>query len=817
MHILSFIILFTCILVPFPKISVANDSINLPQSMRDGDTLVSKTRKFELGFFSPGSSQKRYLGIWYKNIPIRTVVWVANRENPINDSSGILTLNTTGNLVLTQNKSLVWYTNNSHKQAQNPVAVLLDSGNLVIRNDGETNPEAYLWQSFDYPSDTLLPGMKLGWDLRTGLDRRLTAWKSPDDPSPGDVYRDLELYSYPEFYIMKGTKKVYRFGPWNGLYFSGVPDLRNNTIFGFNFFSNKEESYYIFSPTNDLVMSRIVMNESTTIYRYVWVEDDQNWRIYTSLPKDFCDTYGLCGVYGNCMTSQTQVCQCLKGFSPKSPEAWVSSGWSQGCVRNKPLSCKDKLTDGFVKYEGLKVPDTRHTWLDESIGLEECKVICLNNCSCMAYTNSDIRGAGSGCVMWFGDLIDIKQLQTAGQDLYIRMPASELESVYRHKKKTTTIAASTTAAICGVLLLSSYFICRIRRNNAGKSLTEYDSEKDMDDLDIQLFDLPTITTATNDFSMENKIGEGGFGPVYKGILVDGQEIAVKTLSRSSWQGVTEFINEVKLIAKLQHRNLVKLLGCCIQGQEKMLIYEYMANGSLDSFIFDDKKRKLLKWPQQFHIICGIARGLMYLHQDSRLRIIHRDLKASNVLLDENSSPKISDFGMARTFGGDQFEGNTSRVVGTCGYMAPEYAVDGSFSVKSDVFSFGILVLEIVCGKRNKGLYQTDKSLNLVGHAWTLWKEGRALDLIDDSNMKESCVISEVLRCIHVGLLCVQQYPEDRPTMASVILMLESHMELVEPKEHGFISRNFLGEGDLRSNRKDTSSSNDVTITLLEAR
>ncbi|KAG5020632.1 hypothetical protein JHK87_016487 [Glycine soja] len=698
MHILSFIILFTCILVPFPKISVANDSINLRQSMRDGDTLVSKTRKFELGFFSPGSSQKRYLGIWYKNIPIQTVVWVANRENPINDSSGILTLNNTGNFVLAQNESLVWYTNNSHKQAQNPVAVLLDSGNLVIRNDGETNPEAYLWQSFDYPSDTLLPGMKLGWDLRTGLDRRLTAWKSPDDPSPGDVYRDLELYSYPEFYIMKGTKKVYRFGPWNGLYFSGVPDLRNNTIFGFNFFSNKEESYYIFSPTNDLVMSRIVMNESTTIYRYVWVEDDQNWRIYTSLPKDFCDTYGLCGVYGNCMTSQTQVCQCLKGFSPKSPEAWVSSGWSQGCVRNKPLSCKDKLTDGFVKYEGLKVPDTRHTWLDESIGLEECKVKCLNNCSCMAYTNSDIRGAGSGCVMWFGDLIDIKQLQTAGQDLYIRMPASELESVYRHKKKTTTIAASTTAAICGVLLLSSYFICRIRRNNA-----------------------------------------------------------------------------------------------------------------------DDKKRKLLKWTQQFHIICGIARGLMYLHQDSRLRIIHRDLKASNVLLDENSSPKISDFGMARTFGGDQFEGNTSRVVGTCGYMAPEYAVDGSFSVKSDVFSFGILVLEIVCGKRNKGLYQTDKSLNLVGHAWTLWKEGRALDLIDDSNMKESCVISEVLRCIHVGLLCVQQYPEDRPTMASVILMLESHMELVEPKEHGFISRNFLGEGDLRSNRKDTSSSNDVTITLLEAR
>nr|KYP43162.1 Cysteine-rich receptor-like protein kinase 10 [Cajanus cajan] len=337
-----------------------------------------------------------------------------------------------------------------------------------------------------------------------------------------------------------------------------------------------------------------------------------------------------------------------------------------------------------------------------------------------------------------------------------------------------------------------------------KSKTKENIERQMADLDLPLFDLLTIITATGNFSLNNKIGQGGFGPVYKGKLADGSEIAVKRLSSSSGQGITEFITEVKLIAKLQHRNLVKLLGCCIHGEEKILTYEYMVNGSLDSFIFDQMKGKLLDWPRRFQIIFGVARGLLYLHQDSRLRIIHRDLKASNVLLDEKLNPKISDFGMARAFGGDQIEGNTNRVVGTYGYMAPEYAVDGLFSIKSDVFSFGILLLEIVCGNKNRALCHGNQTLNLVGYAWKLWKEQNASQLID-SNIKDSCVIPEVLRCIHISLLCVQQYPEDRPTMTSVIQMLGSEMELVEPKEPGFFPRRISDEGNLNSNKGNLDS------------
>ncbi|GMQ04223.1 hypothetical protein CsSME_00049714 [Camellia sinensis var. sinensis] len=255
----------------------------------------------------------------------------------------------------------------------------------------------------------------------------------------------------------------------------------------------------------------------------------------------------------------------------------------------------------------------------------------------------------------------------------------------------------------------------------------------------------TIAAATNKFSNTNKIGEGGFGPVYKGQLSSGKDIAVKRLSTSSKQGVDEFKNEVILIAKLQHRNLVRLLGCCIHGEERMLVYEYMPNGSLDSFIFGvEKKSKSFTWSTRLDIIVGIARGILYLHQDSRLRIIHRDLKASNVLLDSEMNPKISDFGLARAFGHDQSSTKTERVVGTYGYMSPEYAIDGLFSMKSDVFSFGVIILEIMSGKRNRMFHHSDHDLNLLGHAWNLWTKGRAFELLDPM-MEGSFPMSKVTR------------------------------------------------------------------------
>ncbi|KAK7316575.1 hypothetical protein RJT34_00140 [Clitoria ternatea] len=298
------------------------------------------------------------------------------------------------------------------------------------------------------------------------------------------------------------------------------------------------------------------------------------------------------------------------------------------------------------------------------------------------------------------------------------------------------------------------------------------------------FGLSTIQEATNKFSDDNKIGEGGFGTVYKGMLPNGHEIAVKRLKRNSRQGAIEFKNEVLLIAKLQHRNLVRLLGFCMERTEKILIYEFVHNKSLDYYLFNPKNQKKLTWAERYKIIRGIVRGILYLHEDSHLNLIHCDLKPSNILLDSIMNAKISDFGLARIVAIDQMQGNTSIISGTYGYMSPEYAMLGQFSVKTDVFSFGVIVLEIVSGKRNVDFHGGDLIDDLLSYAWKKWRDNKAFELLDPS-LKHS-FSEEIRRCIQIGLLCVQGNPDQRPSMATIALYFNcDSLDLPSPQEPAF--------------------------------
>ncbi|KAI3705196.1 hypothetical protein L1987_75430 [Smallanthus sonchifolius] len=797
----------------------AVDTIAVNQIIKDGNTVLSADENFELGFFSPGGSSNRYVGIWYKKISTCTVVWVANTDSPLTNRSGELRVVSQGGLqLLNGTNTVIWSTDSPGSGSL--VARLLDTGNLVIQDQG-----SLIWQSFDHPGDNLLPGMRIGVDLITGKDRNLSSWKSDDDPSAGRYVLRVAPDGYPQLFEMQDLGLWSRFGPWNGVRFNGMPDLGGNAI---EFVFDEKERYYEYKLVDNSLLSRMHLNLDGTIEHLNWINRTRSWNVISTATTDSCAHYSICGPYGVCNVNNAPPCRCLEGFEPRRPEEWNIADWLSGCKRIQPLGCGNGNGDVFSNITGIKFPDTNHSWYNQNMTLGECEAACRRNCSCTAYANSDISNGGSGCLLWFDDLVDMRVDDATTQALFIRMPSSEPSPTARehgsNKKQTVIIVVLTLLGSIIVCLILALYFARRKRKRSKKTIPGpipardeiYTNESSKDDTELSSYSLSAIAKSTNNFSVDNKLGEGGFGPVYKGLLEDGQEIAVKRLSETSTQGLDEFKNEVKFIAKLQHRNLVKLLGYCIQRKERMLIYEYMANKSLDSFIFDASRTSMLDWPRLFHIIHGIARGLLYLHHDSRLRIIHRDLKASNILLDKDMNPKISDFGLARRFSGYETEGNTNRVVGTYGYISPEYALHGLFSVKSDVYSFGVLVLEIVSGKKNRGFSQEEHNHTLIGHAWRLHQEGKSLELMSPS-LRASCIESQVLRSIHIGLLCVQHHADDRPTMSSVVLMLGNENTLPPPKQPAFFAEEEMPELKSISSAPTLDSVDEITITLLHAR
>nr|XP_023904503.1 G-type lectin S-receptor-like serine/threonine-protein kinase CES101 [Quercus suber] len=719
-----------------PSSSLQHDTLVQGQELEFLAELYSASGKFKIGFFDL-TSGPCYIGIWYNDNRFRenNTVWVANRDNPV--TPGSLTIDDNRNLKITYNGGLSIVLYSGH-EASNVSAVILDTGNFVL---SEISSGRQLWQSFDYPSHVLLPGIKLGVNRKTGQRWFLTSWRSPEVPDSGNFTFGLHPNRTDQLVIMLHGE-IY----WTSGYVNSSSFRLTNSNYSFDYTSKENETYFSYSAA-DIYSPQLSIN-------YLGVLSDDK------------------GVIVDCTSA--------------------SSYLNEGCVaKEKCGSLNETFSRVFGSWhdiDGFKFNE------GDNLTLMDCKAKCLNNCSCVAYASTNEENQ-TGCEIWStGPGI-------ASTDASMRRTIYILE--WKRKKKQKLLIQE----IGGNAIPSTVNDKVKKQNKDGQASHE-----------LQIFSFESISVATNNFSTESKIGEGGFGPVYKGKLSDGPEIAIKRLSRSSGQGLVEFKNEVILIAKLQHTNLVRLLGFCIQEEEKLLIYEYMPNKSLDFFLFDSTKKYLLSWRTRFNIIEGIAQGLVYLHKYSRLRVIHRDLKASNILLDEEMNPKISDFGMAKIFGLKGLEENTNRVVGTYGYMSPEYAMNGVVSIKIDVFSFGVLLLEIMSGKKNNSRDHFEYPLNLIGYAWQLWNEGKSLELIDPTILKESCHPFEALRCIHIGLLCVQDQAKDRPTMPDVVSMLSNEtLKLSSPKQPAFFTNTIVEDLGVSEIKPKNCSRNSVTISVTEAR
>ncbi|KAL6221795.1 hypothetical protein ACLB2K_005190 [Fragaria x ananassa] len=780
------------------------------------DHLVSDNGFYKVGFFSPGSASnlgattKRFLGIWYSKLPNHPdAIWVGNPESPINDSSAVFMLDSDGKLKIVYDGGLIYVSDVNRTGSGNVTLSLLGTGNLVLREvDSNGAAGNVLWESFSNASNTLLPGMKLGRNLNTGENWTISSWLSNQSPVPGAFKLGVDPSGADQLIVWRREEVYWSSGIWVNGNFLDAPELtKRDDLFWFTFVSNSEERYFSYYLKNNLTLDDPENN--TTISRW---ELNPWGQILESILSANGSTW-----------ETTTISPCT--FNPKYPDAV--------CIEEKTSECRNG-SELFVPTNGF-LNGTEFTYSDNStnLALSDCHATCWSDCTCIGY--EPIYSNGSGC-LFLKEGAKFVQNDYFGVTYLLTIAAKDGSS-----KKRWWIWCIVGILVGLALLLASYLCyCYTRKRRLEQQTDTAKVETSQEHRLIELRSQPSeieeiyrlkiakrrgqefkmytfseIVAATDEFSFASKLGEGGFGPVYKGVLPNGQQVAVKRLARQSGQGLEEFMNEITLIAELQHSNLVQLLGCCIQGEEKILIYEFMTNTSLDVFLFDSTRGKLLDWQTRVNIIEGIAQGLLYLHKYSRVRVIHRDLKPSNILLDENMNPKISDFGMARIFTQNESRANTNRVVGTYGYMSPEYAMNGIFSEKSDVYSFGVLLLEIVSGQKNT-MFASSTALSLIEQAWNLWKQGDTRDLADTS--LDSCPKDQVSKFVHVGLLCVQEHTVDRPTMSEVISTLTSDiMFLPDPKQPAYsISRSEAGSS-LPDGRSDIDSINGVSITVMDAR
>ncbi|XP_062106223.1 G-type lectin S-receptor-like serine/threonine-protein kinase At2g19130 [Humulus lupulus] len=750
-------------------ISLGADTISANQSLSGDQTIVSAGGVFVLGFFHSGNSSNYYIGMWYKQVTTQTVVWVANREKPVSDrfSSELRILN--DNLVLfNESNSPIWSTNvNATMSSGSVQAVLMDNGNLVLKD--ESNNSKPLWQSFDYLTDTWLPGNKFGYNKLTKMKQVLFSWKNSEDPAPGLFSFQIDPSDASYVTLWNRSRIYWNTGPWTGR-FTLAPEKRPNIILYFEIVSNDNETSFMMHATNSSVISFITMDLTGKMKQLMW-RPETGWNVLRTFPRQQCQVYASCGSYGSCNDNSEPFCLCLEGFEPNSPKEWDLKHYSGGCSRKTELQCGNHSNfgseerDKFLAISAMSLPENQ--LFVKAGSFAECESSCLTNCSCTAYAYNS-----SGCSIWTGDLLNLKQLgedDSSGRTLYIRLAASELRSPKDNKGTIIGVVLGSVAGLVILIGLVLVLLLRRRKKTVGARIPVGGS--------LMAFGYRDLQNATKNFS--EILGRGGFGSVFKGVLPDSTVIAVKRLEGVD-QGEKQFRAEVSIIGTIQHVNLVRLLGFCSQGTKKLLVYDYLSNGSLASHLFDTEKLNILDWKTRYQIALGTAKGLAYLHENCRDCIIHCDIKPENILLDKEFCSKVADFGLAKLVGRD-FSRILTTMRGTRGYLAPEWISGVAITSKADVYSYGMMLFEFVSGKRNSGLCELDGKVSYFPclAASVIMKGGNVLSLLDP-RLEEQATIEEIERVCRVACWCIQYDEVDRPSMSKVVQILGGVLEVELP-------------------------------------
>ncbi|KAK1588464.1 hypothetical protein Q3G72_023564 [Acer saccharum] len=779
---LMFYVLLMCFFIKF-HVSFGTDTISANQYLSGDQTIVSAGGVFELGFFTPGKSSYNYnynyIGIWFKKGSEQTIVWVANRDKPIFDRySSVLKISDSNLVLFNESRIPIWSTNLSLTTSSSVESVLLDEGNLVLKNlsDNSSNP---LWQSFDYPTHTWLPGMKIGFNKRTKVNRRLVSWKNKEDPSPGLFSLEVDPTSGSNQYLMlwNRTERYWSSGEWKGGTFKFTPNLRylqHTYAFKVSFVSNENESYFMYSVKDPNFIAGLIMGASGQIMQMYGLKASKNLFQFFFIPRQACEVYAYCGAFSICSEQTQPLCACLAGFKQNSEQDWNLQDYSGGCVRKTQLQCvnnslTDGRSDGFLANANMLLPNYPQSVPVRSI--EECEKTCLNDCSCTAYAYDKDE-----CSIWVGNLLNLQKLAKGdpnGKTVYIKLADSEFSSAANDNINKGAVIGGVVGSIVASLVILIIFIMFVylrRRNRRSKSIKAEEGS-------LVAFAYKDLQNATKNFS--EKLGKGGFGSVFKGVLPNSRFIAVKKLESLS-QGEKEFRTEVRTIGNIQHVNLVQLHGFCTQGNRKLLVYEYMPNGSLNSHLFHEKESKILDWETRYKIALGTARGLAYLHEECRDCIIHCDIKPENILLDAEFCPKVADFGLAKLHG-REFSRVLTTIRGTRGYLAPEWLSGNAITTKADVYSYGMMLFEFVSGRRNSELITDEKveyfptwAANIIAN-----EGGDVLSLLDPK-LEGNADAEEVRRICKVACWCIQDDETHRPSMGQVVRILEGVLDLTLP-------------------------------------